>query len=161
MTTLPHDRDIQERAFQFACRVVAVTEILIPRGGIAARIGYQLFDARTSLGANLEEASGAVSKREFIAKAGISLKEARESWFWLRLIAATMRSMPADVPAMRDESNELVSILTAILRNARSSPDRGLRAFCHHRAWRRATFCILPSAFYCRHSTFDRGPFSR
>jgi four helix bundle protein len=119
-------RDIEDRAFRFACRIVPTAEILIQRGGVAALLGRQLARAGTSIGANLEEATGAHTKRDFIAKTAIAFKEARESLYWLRLIDATITPVPADVSALREESDQLVSILTAILRTARASSKRGV-----------------------------------
>ena len=49
-------------------------------------ISRQLLKSGTSIGANIEEAQGAISKAEFIAKVQISLKEAKETKYWLRLI---------------------------------------------------------------------------
>jgi four helix bundle protein len=113
-------RDIQDRAFRFACRVVAACERLIRRGGVAALIARQLTHAGTSIGANLEEACGAQSRADFIAKVSIALKEARETRYWLRLVVATQPPAPADADELSRESDELVAILTTILRNARS-----------------------------------------
>ncbi len=113
-------RDIQDRAFRFACRLVGACERLVRRGGVAALIGRQLAAAGTSIGANLEEASGAQSRPDFIAKVSIALKEARETHYWLRLVIATQHPVPADASALGHESDELVAILTAIVRNARS-----------------------------------------
>ena len=114
-------RDIQDRSFQFACRLVTTCEQLIRRGGVAALIGRQLAAAGTSIGANLEEACGAQSRPDFVAKVSIALKEARETRYWLRLVIATQHPIPADASALRRESDELVAILTVILRNARSN----------------------------------------
>jgi four helix bundle protein len=118
-------RDIEERAFEFACRLIPVAEVLIRRGGVAAPRGPALANARTSIGANLEEATGAHSKAEFIAKTAIAFKEARESLYWLRLIDATVTPAPSGVSPLREECNQLVSILNAILRTAKSSSNRG------------------------------------
>jgi four helix bundle protein len=120
MPEASRSRDIQDRAFGFACRLVAACERLIRRGGVAALIGRQLAAAGTSIGANLEEASGAQSRPDFIAKVGIALKEARETRYWLRLVIATQQPVPAEASALGRESDELVAILTAIVRNARS-----------------------------------------
>ena len=114
-------RDIQDRAFRFACGLVSACERLIRRGGVAALIGRQLAAAGTSIGANLEEACGAQSRPDFVAKVSIALKEARETRYWLRLVIATQHPIPADASALRRESEELVAILTVILRNARSN----------------------------------------
>src|SRR4051794_16571595 len=80
--------NIQERSFKFACRIVQIHRAL-SRDRTARRLADQLLDAGTSVGANLEEAEAAQSKPDFIAKCRISLKEARETLYWLRLIAAT------------------------------------------------------------------------
>ena len=113
-------RDIQDRAFRFACRLVVACERLIRRGGVAALIGRQLAAAGTSIGANLEEASGAQSRADFVAKVSVALKEARETHYRIRLVIATQRPVPADASALGRESDELVAILTVIVRNARS-----------------------------------------
>ena len=113
-------RDIQDRVFEFACGLVVACEQLIRRGGVAGLIGRQLAAAGTSVGANLEEASGAQSRPDFIAKISIALKEARETHYWLRPVIATQRPIPADASALGRECDELVAVLTVILRNARS-----------------------------------------
>ena len=82
----------------------------------------QLLDSGTSVGANLEEAKGAQSRSDFIAKARISLKEARESHYWLRLIGACELVKPARIEPLIREANELVSILTAIVIRTKTNP---------------------------------------
>ncbi len=80
---------ITERAFGFAVRIVALCKYLEKHSGVSRSIINQLLDAATSVGANLEEAVAAQSKRDFIHKNSVALKEARESNYWLRLIVAT------------------------------------------------------------------------
>ena len=93
--------------------------------GAACELAPQLLDAGTSLGANLEEATGGQTKPDFIAKVCISLKEARESVFWLRVIDAC-RLLPNDnVEGDIREAREFVAMLTPIVKRARSSPTRG------------------------------------
>src|SRR5689334_10024031 len=83
-------KDIQDRAFEFACRIVRLTEHIYRRRSLSARaIACQLLDAGTSVAANLEEASSAQSKPDFISKCSIAEKEARESRYWLRLLVAS------------------------------------------------------------------------
>src|SRR5437016_10748881 len=79
---------IQERAFNFSCRVIRMHRALA-RDRTARRLADQLLDAGTSIAANLEEAEAAQSKLDFISKCRIALKEARETLYWLRLITAT------------------------------------------------------------------------
>jgi len=71
--------DLRERAFRFACDVVALSDATLPRKNGARDLMRQLVRAATSIGANLEEADAAQSKPDFVSKCTISLKEARES----------------------------------------------------------------------------------
>jgi four helix bundle protein len=109
--------EIRERTFQF---VVQVTELVrkMPRTLDAVEIGCQLLRSGTSIGANVEEAHGAESRRAFIHKMSIARKQARESRYWLRLISAAIRNDDA-VQLLVQESDELVRILSAIAATAK------------------------------------------
>jgi len=80
-------------------------------------LAAQLVDSGTSIGANLEEADAAQSRADFISKCSIALKEARESHYWLRLMRATRK---IDNETLLAEWNELVAILTTIVRKTRA-----------------------------------------
>ena len=122
---VPKSRDVRVRAFEFAVDVVAVCRKLANRDAIIRRLTLQVVDAAGSVGANLEEANDAQSKRDFIAKSCIALKEAREARFWLRLIARTEQSAAPLVDATLKESSEIIAMLVATVRTARSNPGRG------------------------------------
>lgn len=79
----------------------------------------QLLRSGTSIGANLEEAKSAHTRREFACKLGIALREARETLYWLRLMQASEVASGPEVNALMDEANELVAILTVSVRRAR------------------------------------------
>ena len=81
--------DIAQRAFNFAVRIVKLCQYLEKNTDVSRTVIGQLLDAGTSVGANLEEAEAGQSKRDFIHKNAIALKEARESAYWLRLINAS------------------------------------------------------------------------
>ena len=118
-------RDLRVRGFEFTVDIVRMCQLELPSTPIVNRLLYQLIDAAGSVGANLEESGAGQSKLDFIAKQCIALKEARESRFWLRVIAATY---PATVPKLESrlqESNELVAMITASIKTARSNPHRG------------------------------------
>ena len=66
--------DIHERLLLFACDIVRVTQFLHTRGPIGRRLSYQILDAGTSVGSNVEEADGASSHKDFIAKNRIALE---------------------------------------------------------------------------------------
>ena len=89
--------------------------------GVSRTLATQLLRSGTSIGANVEGSQGVQSKADFISKLAIACKEARETHYWLRLLAATdVVPEPKLIPLI-DEANQLVAILTTIIRNSRSS----------------------------------------
>jgi four helix bundle protein len=69
----------------------------------------------------MEEANGAESRSDFIHKVSIAYKEARESRMWLGMIKAAILPNVAEVQELYTECDEIVRILFAILRKARST----------------------------------------
>ena len=114
-------RDIQERTFEFACRIVRLHQYLQKRSDTEREIGRQVLRSGTSIGANLEEADAGQSKADFISKCSIALKEARETHFWLRLLRDTNLVAHELVASLIDEARQLIAILTTIVKNARNS----------------------------------------
>ena len=110
--------DIRDRAFRFACRVVKLHNALTKRRFSARPLLVQLLRSGTGVGSNLEEAEAGQSKADFIAKCRIALKEARESLFWLRVLAESETVKRERLASLTQEAHELVSILTAIVRKA-------------------------------------------
>jgi four helix bundle protein len=117
--------DIRKRAelfsddvFKFGCQLRA-------RSARHVKLIDQLNDAAGSVGANLEEAQAAESKKDFIHKNSLALKEARESRYWLRVARGRERSLREFSEPLIDESEELVAIITAIIKKAKSNPYRG------------------------------------
>ena len=113
---------IQDRAFEFACRIVRLHRILLRKEPTARRLANQLLNAGTSIGANLEEAEAGQSKADFISKCRIALKEARETLYWLRLFSDTEVMTADEMASLIDEARQIVAILTTIVRNASSNP---------------------------------------
>jgi four helix bundle protein len=113
-------RDIQARAFDFAVQIVRLHQKLARQGSAGRVMSSQLLRSGTSIGANLEEASVGQSRADFIAKCVIALKEARETHYWLRLIAACQIAGPQEFAPIIAEANELVAILTTIVKNSRT-----------------------------------------
>jgi four helix bundle protein len=106
--------DLHERLLLFACDVIAAVQFLHRRGPIARALSYQLLHASTSIGSNYEEADAASSHRDFLAKARISLKEAKESRFRLR-VCRRCKLLDQTVDPLILESDELVRILGKIV----------------------------------------------
>lgn len=88
-------------------------------------LARQLVRSGTSVGANVEEAQGAGTRKEFARKMNIVRSEAREALYWLRLLAEAEMVKPARLEAITQEANELVSILTAIVKKAREKKETG------------------------------------
>ncbi len=115
------EKDMQESAFCFACRIVKFYQYLAKQKGTAEVLARQILRSGTSIGANPEEATAGQSRPDFISKCNIALKEARETLYWLRLFSET-KVVPAEkLEGLLSESDELVAILTTIVRNTRIS----------------------------------------
>jgi len=109
--------DIHERLLDFACDIVRAAQFLHTRGPIGRALSYQLLSAGTSTGANAEEADGASSHDDFIAKNRIALKEAKETRFRLR-VCRRSELLDARFDPVVTESDEPVRILGKIVHNA-------------------------------------------
>jgi len=109
--------DIRERLFRFAGRILEITEML-PNSPACNVIRVQLVKSGTSIGANMEEADGSATKRDFINKTVIARKEAKETKYWLRLISGKyIKSglISGDI----QESQEIINILSSIINKTR------------------------------------------
>ena len=115
--------DIHERLLLFGCEIVWTAQFLHSRGPIARALSYQLLSSGTSIGANAEEADGASSKDDFIAKFRISLKEAKETWFRLRL-CRRCELLDSTFDPLVNESEELIRIIAAIVHKASAGRAR-------------------------------------
>ncbi len=79
---------IQEKSFSFAIEIIKVYRKLIEENKEYI-LSKQLLRSGTSIGANIEEAIGGYSKADFLSKMTIAYKEARETLYWIKLLAAT------------------------------------------------------------------------
>ncbi len=77
--------NISERILEFSSRIIKLSNAL-PKSVVGKHICQQIIRSGTSAGANYEEARGAESKADFTHKLGITLKELRETKYWLKLI---------------------------------------------------------------------------
>jgi len=110
------DEGLGERLFGFTIDVLTFLSSL-PKNPEAQVIRYQLAKASSSSGANYEEAQAGSSKPDFNNKVRISLREMRESNYWLRIIKATLESnsLESDLIFLIDESTQLKKILGSIV----------------------------------------------
>ncbi len=75
--------------------------------------------AGTAIGANIAEAQAAPSRRDLAAKYTVSLREARECHYWLRLIAADRPQLAATTDGLLDECGQLIAMLTTTVKKLR------------------------------------------
>ncbi|MGH8020995.1 MAG: four helix bundle protein [Opitutaceae bacterium] len=116
----PPRRDLPERTFLFARRVVDLCQTLDQTPGVSRTLANQLLRSGTSIGANVEEDQASQSRADFAAKYSIACKEARETQYWLRLLAAAGLGVQADIESLTDEAGQLVAILTTIVKRTRN-----------------------------------------
>ncbi len=95
-------------------------QLLDQTQGVSRTLADQLLRAGTSIGANTEEAQAGQSRAHFLSKISIACKEARETQYWLRLLAATEALPASRLTVLTSESTQLVAILTTIVRNTRA-----------------------------------------
>jgi four helix bundle protein len=110
--------DISERLLDFAVRVLRLIGAL-PKRPVGRHIANHLLRSSSSAGSNYEEARGAESLADFIHKLGVSWKETRESWCWLRLVYRAELIKPRRVEPLLQEADELCAILAKSLATSR------------------------------------------
>ena len=108
--------DITERSFEFALRIIKLCQFLnkkyVMENNVLAK---QLLRSGTSVGANVEEAQAGQSRKDFINKMAIALKEARETNYWLRLLEASKIVPKGKLTELIKESEEIKRIIGAIV----------------------------------------------
>lgn len=112
------NKDILGRTFKFGVRVIRLGSSL-PKSPAGFALASQLIRSGTSVGANIQEAQSAMSKKDFIHGIQIALKEARETKFWIELITESSLMPSAKTKLLIDESDQLIRILTIIAKNAK------------------------------------------
>ena len=107
---------VLEKSFAFAVRIIKLHKWLCKKHSDIAPLAKQVLRSGTSIGANIEEADATFTKKEFAAKLGISLKEAKETRYWLRLLQATDYLDETMFTSLYTDTDELMRLLTAILK---------------------------------------------
>lgn len=102
--------ELSERLLDFAVAVIKLTT-KIEKIAVGRHIAGQLIRSATSAGANYEEACGAESRKDFVHKLQVVLKELRESLYWLRLTRKAELASEGDCNSLIDEAQELTKII--------------------------------------------------
>ena len=117
---MEEENTVLHKSFLFAQRVVRLYKHLLANGQPRA-VADQILRSGTSIGANMEEATGGFSRRDFIAKCSIAYKEARETHYWLRLLRDTECLEPSLAHSLLTDAEELRRMLSAIVRTSREN----------------------------------------
>ncbi len=104
---------IEIKSFDFAIRIVKLYQYLTLDKKEYV-LSKQLLRSGTSIGANVSEAQRGQSKPDFYSKIAISLKEANETQYWIRLLHATGYISDNEYLSLNSNINEIISILVAI-----------------------------------------------
>ncbi|NMB80837.1 MAG: four helix bundle protein [Ignavibacteria bacterium] len=109
---------IKEKTFAFALMIIELYQKLVKTNEFI--LSKQLLRSGTSIGANVEEATAAQTKRDFITKMSIASKEARETKYWLRLLNES-KLTNENLSIQLKEIDEIINIITAIVKTSQTS----------------------------------------
>jgi len=107
---------IKERSYEFSLKIIQLFRDLCKQNEFV--LSKQVLKSGTSIGANVEEAAAAQSRKDFISKMAIASKEARETNYWLRLLRDSDLCKNIDYSDAIRESEELVKMLTSIVKTS-------------------------------------------
>jgi len=111
---------IQDKTYAFAIKVVNTTKILQNEKREFV-LSKQLLRSGTSIGANIEEAIGGQSRKDFYAKLTIAYKEARETKYWIRLLTDTDYLEEKLSTSLLEDIEEILRIIGSIQKTMKNS----------------------------------------
>ncbi|MFA5318244.1 MAG: four helix bundle protein [Patescibacteria group bacterium] len=110
---------IQDKSYAFALRIVNLYKYLTVEKKEYV-ISKQILRSGTSIGANIEEAIGGQSEKDFLAKITISYKEARETKYWIKLLGDSNILAPGFAESIFNDCEELCKIIASIQKTMKS-----------------------------------------
>ncbi|MEQ1849161.1 MAG: four helix bundle protein [Candidatus Peribacteraceae bacterium] len=119
MTFSQKKNPLQEKSYAFALRIVKASTHLQQKKK-EFTLTRQLLKSGTSIGANVEEAVHSQSRAEFVAKLQISIKEAFECGYWIRLMHDAGFFTAKEFISLSTDLAELQKLLTAIIKTTKS-----------------------------------------
>lgn len=111
---------IKEKSFQFAIQIINIYKFLTieKKEYIMSK---QILRSGTSIGANIEEAIGGHTRKDFLSKVTIAYKEARETSYWLQLLKETKYISEHQFNSLFTQLEEILKIITAIQKTAKKN----------------------------------------
>jgi len=105
--------DLEKRCLDFAIKLLKILTSL-HKNPYNYKLICQCISSGTSIGANYMEANGAESRKDFVHKISLSLKEAKETKFWLECLQITNPESKSDLMDLWNEANEFTLIFGKI-----------------------------------------------
>lgn len=109
---------IEEKSFKFALRIVNLYKFLLSEKKEYI-MSKQILRSGTSVGANIAEGVEAQSKKDFISKMSIALKEANESRYWINLMKATGYLDEKEKESLMIDLEEIIKLLVSIIKTSK------------------------------------------
>jgi len=109
-----------DKSFKFAIRIVKLYKYLCDEKKEFV-LSKQLLRCGTSIGANINEAQEAQSKNDFISKLSISLKEARETKYWIELLKETDYLSEKEANNILNDLTEIIRLLVSIIKSTKEN----------------------------------------
>ena len=113
------DNIIETKSFDFAVRIVNLYKYLTETKKEFV-LSKQLLRSGTSIGANISEAECGQSKADFYAKMSIALKEANETYYWLKLLYQTEYLNQKQFESIENNIKEIIALLTSICKSSQN-----------------------------------------
>jgi len=104
---------IETKSFEFAIRIVNLYKHLASKKKEYV-MSKQLLRCGTSIGANVAEAQKAQTRADFHTKVNIAMKEANETYYWIRLLHKTNYLSEREFSSLEQDIKEIIAIITAI-----------------------------------------------
>ena len=112
------DNVVLDKSFDFSVRIIRVYQYLCSEYKEYV-LSKQLLRCGTSIGANINEAQYAISKKEFLSKMYIAFKESAETVYWLKLLYRTDYLTDAQYNSIIQDCMELHVLLSSITKSTR------------------------------------------
>lgn len=112
------ENPLASKSYDFALKIVLLVKSLKEKKKEYI-LSKQLLRAGTSIGANISEANGAISKADFSAKISIAYKESSETKYWLNLLRDSDYIRIEQAEALISDADELSKIMFSILKTTR------------------------------------------
>lgn len=118
---IEYGNTLLNKSFQFAVRSIRLYKILTSRDKTFSPLYIQLLKSSTSIGANISEAQSAPSKKDFVNKLNIALKESQETEYWLKLLKESDLLTLNEFESISNDCIELIKLLISIIKKSKQT----------------------------------------